>query len=141
MATLWTKCKRVLPVAAGALLLVALAALLLWPGRCGTSWAAVWASVHRQNGDVRVVRYWLVPRGTTEQSLRRRFGPPDLDVSTTSATYRAWIARLRRNHWTTPPTTPGTRVLNYHGGPTGLLSAFYFLDGQGRVIAVFVGET
>ena len=74
--------------------------------------------------------------------LRRRFGPPTLELDTEGARYQEYVDRRRHAHYTVPVSAPTGKVLIYEGETDHMLVvAYYFLDERGRVADVFVGET
>jgi hypothetical protein len=110
-------------------------------GRCQTSWSELIGAAARQDS-VTILTYWLVPVGTTERALRRRFGPPTLELDADSARYQEYVDRRRQAHYTVPASAPTDKVLIYEGATDHMLVVgYYFLDESGRVAELFVGET
>ena len=85
-----------------------------------------------------LIRYCLVPVGTPEASLRRKFGS-DLDVVYSSdGSLQAHIKMRLRNAWTTPARIPADRVLLYMPYPVPA-EVYYFIDDAGKLAGTFVG--
>lgn len=88
------------------------------------------------------IRFLSVPDGTSEACLRRRLGVPTFAWSTSVQEWRHYVRFRRRIGWSVPPVVRSPRVLVYEVlVGHDLVVFYYFLDADGNVCRVFVGET
>ena len=87
------------------------------------------------------LKHCLVAKGTREERLIARFGPPDAVYDSSAPEFRRRLDNSERFGWSKPPPLPGTQTLFYdiHNGYVAL-RAFYFVDASGRAVGGFVNE-
>lgn len=91
----------------------------------------------------RLFRYCFVPLGTSETSIRAKFGDPDAVVYTADSSFREYVKMRRRTDgWTTPDYTPTGKALIYTDTTGGVsqIDVYYFIDRKGDLAATFIGE-
>ncbi len=91
----------------------------------------------------RLFRYCFVPLGTSEASIRAKFGDPDAVVYTKDSSFREYVKMRRRTDgWTTPDYAPSGKALIYTDTTGGIsqIDVYYFINRRGDLAATFIGE-
>ena len=91
----------------------------------------------------RLFRYCFVPLGTSETSIRAKFGDPDAVVYTADSSFQEHVKmRQRTDGWTVPDQAPTGKALIYTDTDGGVsqIDVYYFIDNKGNLAATFIGE-